>query len=609
MSSETPFAPGSDSSTFLETLACARWLARVDEDLGAREPVLLLTGEPGVGKTELVRATLAHLAGRATCALVAYPALGPAELLEEIVRRLGGEPGAGASRPVLLGAFERALAAIAARGQVALVAIDDAHELPRECLEALRLLPGVAQHANARLEFLLAGLPALEATLEQPALTPLRQRIAFRDRLEPLGAGETRRYLRHRVTAGGGDGGALIPRAACLEIASRSGGVPRAINALASAALRLARAAGAASVGPEHVEAAAATLGVLPSPPSPSERDDEAEVEPQVAPVTPVAPRRATAPSASVVPAAPRRAIAPGAPPAPAPERAEARASIPPSRMPPAPRPEPATAAKSAVLPAPQPPAPRPEPVAARRSDASPPVATPASQDPQEWVKRFVGDAGPLQIGSRAGPGSDWTRATFDPADGAEPATAGETPRRAGSAPPPARARERRLVAIGVPLATLLALFVVGGAIGLVIRAGLRAMHPRAEAARTSAGIAQRPAPAARSAEPATTVRPEPAAGPPSPPAAPAGRGPFTLEVGVASDLPSAFARRDSLKSLVGIGAWVVPSADSAATPHRIVLGVYRSRARAEAARQMLIGSRTLTEVTVVSLPPRRARR
>ena len=114
---------------------------------------------------------------------------------------------------------------------------------------------------------------------------------------------------------------------------------------------------------------------------------------------------------------------------------------------------------------------------------------------------------------------------------------------------------------------------------------------------------------------PATVVRSEPT-GPPSPepaPQAPAPvertRGPFTLEVGQDLDLQAAFDRRDRVQELVGIEAWVVPSPEGSAEPNRVVLGIYRTRERAESAASMLLRSRTLDQVTVVPLPSRRARR
>ena len=83
---------------------------------------------------------------------------------------------------------------------------------------------------------------------------------------------------------------------------------------------------------------------------------------------------------------------------------------------------------------------------------------------------------------------------------------------------------------------------------------------------------------------------------------------PYTLDVGGYADLESALDQRERLQQLTGFEGWVVPS-DDRSRPYRIVLGAYRSHARATSAANMLLNSRTLRNVTVVELPPRDVRR
>jgi len=588
-----PFAPGYSPEFFVETSACGEALGRLKDGLGAREPFLLVTGEPGTGKTALAHEAIRHWGENVSTAFLAYPALTGVEMLEEILRRFGAESPEGASRPKLVACLERAFADVAVLGQVAVIVVDDAHTLSPEALEELRLLVNAAQQAGHPIEVLLVGLPALEATLDQPAMSGLRQRISVRAQLVPLSSGETRRYLRHRATAAGCDGAVLFPRAACHDIAAQSGGVPRRINLLAAEALRLAREASDPAVQPEHVTAAAARLhGSLPK----SEPDDEPEVR-KTAPVAPAAP---AAPAAPVAP----RAAAPAAKPAQAVPAAPAPAPAAPTVAPAAPAVAPA-AAKAPVAPVAGPtPAAQLPPV---EDDAAVKPVIPQSQDPREWVARFIGDKGPLQIGSQAVARANWAPEPFEPDEMAPDPP--ELIRGRRRRPPPAakpRSRSGHRRGQRVAMAGLLAVAIAVTAIVLVIRAGGFAHNHAATASRV-ATVATAPVQDGAAPSSAPPVKKAPAIARASAPGDNI-RGPYTLDVGGYADLQQALEQRDRVQQLTGIESWVVPAPEGSGELNRIVVGIYRARRRADATAAMLLNSKTLGDVKVVTLPPRAAR-
>jgi septal ring-binding cell division protein DamX len=248
---------------------------------------------------------------------------------------------------------------------------------------------------------------------------------------------------------------------------------------------------------------------------------------------------------------------------------------------------------------------------------ATPVHATPASHDPREWVARFVGDKGPLQLSSRAVTESTRAPESLEPAAGEAPSPA-ETPRArrnpSGGAQP--HSRSERKGDLRLVTTVSLAAIVIIAAVALVIRTGglSRSRAGQAEGVATTADSQQdagkasssralktgassaRAASATRSAERASigsTAR---------------SKRPYTLDVGGYDDLESALDARVRMQDLTGFEGWVVTANEGGVETYRIVLGVYRSHARATAATRMLLDTRTLREVTVVPLPPQSSR-
>jgi type II secretory pathway predicted ATPase ExeA len=610
VTSDSPFAPVLARQFFLETLGAAEALRRLDDGLGAREPFLLITGDPGTGKSTLVNQAITRWGPRVSAAYLAYPAATNAELLEQILQRFGATVPEGASRPKLVASVENALADIAGRGQVAVIVVDDAHHLSAALLEELRLLVNAAHQARRPLEIMLVGLPALEATIDDPALEALRQRIAVRAKLQPLSPGETRRYIRHRIAATGDDRSNLFPRKTCAEIAVLSHGVPRQINALAGEALRLARDAGHPTVDPSHVRAAVAALsGVLPK----DEREDGVDLgsEASSSAIPATLPTAKPTATSSEQPS-PAQSAKPAAPPGPKPIAASSE------------KPSPAQGAKPAAPPSAKPTAapsakPSIKPVDPAAASAPVPVT---SQDAREWVARFIGDKGPLQIGSqvmasRGAPSASWGSFESEAGDPdlAQFGDASAEPRKRASDGEP-RSRHGRggalrlvttvsLVCIALAALVMIGLRATGGAQKGATSGSSGAKTASLAPQRQSGGAAGAAAKdskstpveddtkrADRASEPATS-RPEP---------------PYTLDTGGRLDLETAYDERERIQALTGIEGWVVPIDEPGADKYHVVLGIFRSYSRARSAAAMLTRSKTLSSVTVITLPPRTSR-
>jgi general secretion pathway protein A len=151
MNADHPFTSVHHSELILPTDAYRGALKRLGDGLGDREPFLLVTGEPGTGKTTLVLEAVSQWDTRVAAAFVSNPALTRTELLEEIARRFGAEPPADATKPLLLARLERAFAELAEGDRIPVIVVEDAHLLAAELLEELRLLTTTQARARRRL--------------------------------------------------------------------------------------------------------------------------------------------------------------------------------------------------------------------------------------------------------------------------------------------------------------------------------------------------------------------------------------------------------------------------------------------------------------------------
>jgi general secretion pathway protein A len=205
----------------------------------------LVTGATGLGKSALVKRFLHELRGPHchTCYLhlTHLPALG---LLQQLVRRLGETP-SWHKEGLLCQLLERAKKV----DGTLLVVLDEAHLLPAESLIDLRLLvsSAIEDASTHHLKFLWAGQETLLETLRRAAHRDLLDRITVRYTLHPLTKAETVSYVEYQLRAAGGSE-KLFDREVIELIYDYTGGVPRAINNLATSCLLAAVAAGSQRV-------------------------------------------------------------------------------------------------------------------------------------------------------------------------------------------------------------------------------------------------------------------------------------------------------------------------------------------------------------------------
>lgn len=233
MQLDLSFASPVDRRSVYASEGRRRAFALLSEGFGAGPGFLLLTGAPGTGKTLLLADALTSWSEGVPLAWLTASSLNR-DPLAEIALRFG-IPADGAQEPGT--AFERFLAGVGARGERALLAVDDAHELSGDALDTLILLAEFEHEGRRPLHVLLVGRTELDERVAGPECDALRERIAVQCRLDPLAEQETERYLRLRVA--NGSGAASAPsRAISLVIHALGAGNPRAIDRLVDEAMR-----------------------------------------------------------------------------------------------------------------------------------------------------------------------------------------------------------------------------------------------------------------------------------------------------------------------------------------------------------------------------------
>jgi type II secretory pathway predicted ATPase ExeA len=257
-----PFRATPDAGCYYPATGHERALDRLLRALADGEGLVLLTGEPGTGKTLLCHALLERLGPDVTSAFLTHGHFGGrAGLLQALLYDLS-LPHEGRGEPEMRLALTDFLLENYAAGKKAVLIVDEAHHLGPDLLEELRLLGNLEGPHGKALQVVLAAQPCLIDTLRRPDLSCLSQRLAVRAVLEPMSPPEAADCVLHQLRLAGGRPDEIIVAEALELLARGSRGVPRLLNQAAHQALALACAAGASTVDAEAALEALALLGL-----------------------------------------------------------------------------------------------------------------------------------------------------------------------------------------------------------------------------------------------------------------------------------------------------------------------------------------------------------
>lgn len=219
------------------------------------EGIVKVVGEVGSGKTMLCRMLIDKLGDRVDIVYLANPSYSRDEILYAIADELRLDI-AGLRQGAVMRLLQDNLIQRYANNRQVVVLIDEAHAMPPESLEEIRLLSNLENGHHKLLQMVLFGQPELDVTLAQVSMRQLRERIVHGFELEPLRRDDVGLYLLFRMRAAGYKGPDNFAAAAIQLLARASEGLTRRINILADKALLAAFADNAYQVEVKHVKRA-----------------------------------------------------------------------------------------------------------------------------------------------------------------------------------------------------------------------------------------------------------------------------------------------------------------------------------------------------------------
>lgn len=264
---ELPFTLTPNTQFFINMASYHKAYNMLMVSLANKEGFIKIVGEVGTGKTMLCRKVLNTLEEDKETYITAYipnPVLSPKGLFLAFAEELGIEINHTVGHHRLLKAITKTLVELSAQNKQVVLFIDEAHVMPEDTLEALRLLTNIETEKVKLFQVILFGQPELDVRLSKPSMRQLRQRITFSYIIEALDRAEVERYVVHRLAAAGYNGPFMFSKSGFDYLFRVSDGIPRIINVLCHKALMVAFGKGGRVVEAEHLKSAAAdTEGVV----------------------------------------------------------------------------------------------------------------------------------------------------------------------------------------------------------------------------------------------------------------------------------------------------------------------------------------------------------
>jgi MSHA biogenesis protein MshM len=231
-----PFLVTPETESFYKGGSRKNLLESIEYVLANEEGIVKITGEVGSGKTTICRYLLKTLPARFKSIYIADPTLSREQMLFAVADGLGVEFSRRNPEAMVV-ALQKKLGEYYEEGRKIVLMVDEAHAMPEETLDQIRLLSQLEAGGNRIMQVILLGPQELDHNLALPELRAVRDRIVHAFRIKRLTLADIAEYLSFKMANAGYEGPQVFSQNAVRLIGRLSNGLPRRINVVADKAL------------------------------------------------------------------------------------------------------------------------------------------------------------------------------------------------------------------------------------------------------------------------------------------------------------------------------------------------------------------------------------